>query len=73
MADNLTDAGARLSEHGKNIRDEAARGGERRPQRHGRGREQSRRQAREYASQGYEYAADKSKKVKETAQGIHRR
>lgn len=76
MADNLADTGARMGEHGQNIRNEA--GAAVKEARGAMGEAASRAKemastyagkAKEYAAQGYEYAADKSKKAKETAQG----
>jgi ElaB/YqjD/DUF883 family membrane-anchored ribosome-binding protein len=65
-----------MSEHGKNMGDEA--GAAVQEARGAMGNAASRARdmateyagkAKEYASQGYEYAADKSRKAKETAQG----
>jgi ElaB/YqjD/DUF883 family membrane-anchored ribosome-binding protein len=76
MADNLADSGARMSEHGKNIGDEA--GATVKEARGAMGNAANRAKemateyagkAKDYASQGYDYAAEKSKVAKETAQG----
>jgi ElaB/YqjD/DUF883 family membrane-anchored ribosome-binding protein len=60
MADNLTDAGVRMGEEvADDIRD-AGKGGVK----------QFAGRAKQYAQQGYAYAADKSMQAKETAQSL---
>jgi ElaB/YqjD/DUF883 family membrane-anchored ribosome-binding protein len=70
MTDKMADSGIHTADHLRNIRDEA---GAAASELTGKARNLATDyagQAKEYAQQGYRYAADKTKKAKETTEGF---